>query len=62
MNLAEWREMHDLIRRLIALEAPTASKAEREQMTQDWIAAGYIAVVDAWTYCHRRQRREEQAA
>lgn len=61
MSLAEWREMHDLIRRLVALEAPTASKAEREQMSQDWIAAGYEEVVSAWTYSHRKMR-EEQAA
>lgn len=61
MSLAEWREMHDLIRRLIALEAPAASKAEREQMAHDWIAAGYEEVVSAWTYSHRKIREQEQA-
>lgn len=61
MNQVERYDIHYLIRRLIDLEAPNASKDEREQMTEDWLAHDYEYIVDTWAHCHRKLRKGQVA-
>lgn len=60
-QLTDWQryELHcQLIPRLVALEKPE-SEREAKLLRRQWRDAGYEAVVSAWTYCHRKQRRQE---
>ena len=62
-SVESWQiqEMCELIRLLIDLEQP-ATEAEAERQRQEWLTAGYDAVVSAWQYHHKRLRIAQEAA
>jgi hypothetical protein len=63
MTLELWQqhELRELIPLLVEMEQPESPEKAAE-FTDGWRAAGYEAVVSAWTYHHGRLRRAQEAA
>lgn len=56
----QWLEVHhDLLPALVASDKPKTDE-EAEERKREWLHAGYAAMVEAYGYLNRKQRKGTQ--